>query len=92
MEQLKATTKKAQQLINNYLCANASTLYECYGSHSQAKENAFDYCEGKRQEFNGWGRRVCTYCTCFFTYGCRVGDHDLIYITPTHDYYIENAF
>lgn len=93
MEKLNANTKKAQTLIENYLSSSCCDLDDAYEyHHSRAKDNAWEYCESKRQELNGWGARVCTHCTTTFTYGARVGEHDLLYITPSHDYLIENAF
>ena len=94
MEKLNAKTKKAQQLIENYLNADCSELWEAYGSYSHAKQNAMDYCKSKQAGMNGWGGRICTHCVFTFTYAFRCGEHsqNLVYITPSHDYLIENAF
>ena len=93
MEKLNGNTKKAQVLIENYLNSYMSDLDDAYEfHHSRAKDNAWDYCEGLRQACNGYGAKVCTASKFVFTYGARVGEHDLLYITPSHDYLIENAF
>ena len=67
-------------------------LYHAYERFSQAKTNAWEYCERLEAEFNGTGLRIISYNSCVFTAGFTGVDPDtgevmFMFITKTKDWY-----
>ena len=86
--------KKQQGLLNHYEYSfnryGNRGLYNVYGSCSQAKRNAFDYCRNLQYEKNGYNGTIVSANGWMFTYGFKytdeAGNEHLMYITKDHDY------
>ena len=68
---------------------NNGELWNVYGSFSQAKQNALDYCHGLQFDCEGFRGRIVSKCTSYFTYGFifeRMGRAYFAIITPAHNY------
>ena len=92
LHELKNTTQKAKQYINNYNYSNDIFLRDVYGSYSRAKEKAFEYCLKTLDTLGGYSQRITTFSKFVFTFAF-VFDFDgakyLCYITPSKDYKIK---
>ena len=86
-------TKANARLYENYKRATASELWEVYGRHSRAKEQAMEYCRELQYNMNGWGGRICSANTFQFSYAFRYtnesGKECLAYITRDNNRYFE---
>ena len=95
---LKATTKQAQRFIDQYQSTANCTLWDCYTTFSRAKQNAFEYCEQRAYSLNGYGRKIISYNTSFFTYAfmfdmineeTNIIENYLAIITKSNEYIIK---
>lgn len=92
LKELNKNTSKAQQYINNYNYASGVNLRDVYGSYSDAKQNAFNYCFDIYTKLKGYQRRIATYNKNVFTFAFEFdfdGAKYLCYITPSQDYKIK---
>lgn len=64
-------TKKQEALLERYNDSNLTTLHECYGSWSWAKEHAYNDCVARMEALNGYGFKIISYNTSVFTIGFR---------------------
>lgn len=62
-------TKKQEAILRAYNYSHKTTLHECYGSWSWAKEHAYNYCKRLCEEMNGYGFKIIGYNTCMFSVG-----------------------
>lgn len=76
-------------LYSNYQRATATELWQVYGRHSAAKDEAMQYCRRLQSEMEGYDGRICSANTFSFTYAFRYKDADgqecLCYITKAQD-------
>lgn len=82
-------TKNNLYAIRRYNESTAHSLNDVYGKCSNAKRDAWNYCKGLMDKFNGKELKVLSFNTFCFTAGFRFIDEDgincLMYITPTKD-------
>jgi glutathione peroxidase-family protein len=66
-------------------------LYDCYGSFSYAKAQAFEYCKELKSKYNGRGLKIIGYNSNRFSAGF-IGEIEnreaFFYITADYDRYI----
>lgn len=83
-------TKKNRGLLNNYNNATARTLWDVYTTCSAEKRKAFDDCNVKQCQMNGYDARICSANTYQFTYAFKYVNEDnkecLFYRTAANDY------
>lgn len=85
------TPSYARQAYEKFLRSNDAELRDVYGSYSQAKENAYEYCRAREREFSAYDGFIASYCIMQFTYaftGLCEGKRYFVYITKDHDYAI----
>ena len=86
---MKATSKKAQNFINNYLRSDNYELWHVYGSYSREKERSYEHIRSEMYEEGGKGLRITSHNSQVYTCAYILGN-DLIYHTPYYRYVIEN--
>lgn len=78
-------TKAQEMMWSNYKNASATDLWQVYGRHSQAKDEAMAYCRGLQYKMGGHDGRICSANTYQFSYAFQyedeAGDVCLCYIT-----------
>lgn len=82
--------KKQSQIYRAYENSRDYSLDSCYGSYSQAKARAWDYCTNLYQKHNGNGLKVISHNGFIFTAGFTFEDPEtgvmkMMYITPSYD-------
>lgn len=74
-----------------YLKSNDNRLWDVYKSCSQAKVNAYAYCNSKKRELNGRDLKIVSHNSQLFTVGF-IGELDnrqaFIYITKDNERFI----
>lgn len=84
---------KAQRGHYEMYCRSTDySLYDAYGRFSQAKANAWEYCENLMREKDGRGLKVVGHNCNVFSAGFifeENGKEYFMYITPTRDEVIE---
>lgn len=92
---INPNTQKARDLWRKFQGSTDVELWDVYGTCSQAKRNAYEYCRACEREFNSLNGVITSYNLFMFTYAFTGRGDDgkmyLIYITPTRDYAIEDA-
>lgn len=87
-----AHTKKAQMFWDRFCESSDTELRDVYGRYSRAKENAYDYCRARENEFSSYNGVIASHNSMMFTYAftgwCECKRY-LIYITRDRDYAIE---
>ena len=82
-------TKAQKTMVENYKRATATDLWQVYGTFSESKSRAMDYCKELQYQMNGFGGRICSANTFQFTYAFQYidadGDSCLCYITKAHN-------
>ena len=89
---LSPKTSRARNMLNNYLRSYNSGLYDVYGTCSQAKRNAYEYCLAREREFGSSDGVIAGHNCMAFSYaftGMCEGKKYLIYITKDADYAID---
>lgn len=89
-----ADKRQAMSHYEAYKKSTATSLRSVYGSYSQAKENAWKYCEELMVKKNGHGLRVISANGWMFTAGFEYeedGKQMFMYITKTKDVEVEVA-
>ena len=86
-------TKNAQikAAYRSYKHSSDFCLEHVYGSYSQAKANAWEYCRQEELRYSGYDLKVITHNTMIFTagfIGSINGKLAFFYITPCYDRYI----
>lgn len=69
-------TKEQERFYESYNRATATNLYEVYGTHSRAKDEAYNYCRRLQYEMGGHDGRICSANTFQFTYAFQYEDAD----------------
>ena len=85
-------SERAKHVIKAWEWSSDVDLRDAYGRYSRAKENAYEYCRAREQEFNSWNGRITGHNSSFFSYAFTGMCEDrryLIYITHCHDYAID---
>lgn len=87
---MTARERTAKGAIETWKRSTATELYHVYGTYSQAKQNAFEYCRRQCYERNGYDLRIVSSNTWMFTVGFLFEDTDtgatkFMYITPNYD-------
>lgn len=67
MKQLNATTKRGAGYLAAYRRSSASSLWDVYGRFSCAKAAAENDCRRWMENESGWGFKIISYNSCFFT-------------------------
>ena len=91
MLEIRAGSKKAIGMVDNYYNSNYHTLNDCYARPSTAKEKADFRCRYYMVFNGGYDYRICTYNSQIFTAAFRFkekGVEYLCYMTPTYNYKI----
>ena len=81
-------TQRDSYIVRNYEQSTAYSLYSVYGTFSQAKANAWEYCRRLCADLNGRGLKVIGANGFQFTAGFKYekdGVEYLMYITKTAD-------
>ena len=92
MRELKASTKKGQEIIEKASHYTGTRLHEVYDSWSQAKENAYNWCWEEycnTEKSSGFG--ICSANTFGFTVswcGVKDGEDILRYETKDNSYLV----
>lgn len=89
---INKTTQKAQNILRAYERSTETELWEVYGTFSQAKQNAMEYCKNLQYKLNGQYGVIIGYCSTQFSFAFQFefeGKKYLCYITKSHDYKIE---
>ena len=85
--------KMYEGFYENYKRATATELWEVYGTHSRAKDEAMQYCRELQYNMNGFDGRICSANTFQFTYAFQYvnesGKNCLAYITRDHNRFFE---
>ena len=89
--QIRAAKRAAETLAKR---GGLGNLWQAYDRPSQAKENAWNYCETLQAKYNGFGLEVITKNTCVFTAGFLFEDPEtgvlkFMHITPSYDTIID---
>lgn len=87
MLEIKATTKKGQNMLKNAKNFEGYTLNEVYGKYSSAKYNAFVYCLHKASAENGKNFHICSHNTFGFSVAWEV-ENGVRIETPQNSYLI----
>lgn len=92
MANTKADKRQALAHYEDYKRSNATSLRSVYGSYSEAKERAWNYCRDLMLEKDGHGLRVISANGWMFTAGFEFeenGKQMFMYITKTKDVAVE---
>ena len=88
-KETKVMTKRELDIFTNYATSNNRTLHDVYGTFSQAKEKAYDYCLGLMRKYDGSNFKIISFNTFMFTAGFTFTDEQgndcMMYITPSQD-------
>lgn len=80
--------KNLDGIYNRLMEATASDLWEVYGSHSYAKERAFEYCKNLMYKLDGYGMKIighnCMTFSVAFTFEYE-NRPCIAYITKSYD-------
>ena len=94
-EVIKPNTQKARDLWRAFQGSTDVELCDVYGRYSQAKRNAYEYCRAREREFNSLNGVITSYNLFMFTYAFTGRGEDgkmyLVYITPSHNYILEDV-
>ena len=71
---LNATTKQAKRFIEEYQESTNTTLYGWYTTFSAKKQKAFEKCKTVARECNGYGLKIISANTSFFTFAFMCDD------------------
>lgn len=87
---IKQQERTAEVKYTQYENSSDYSLDCVYGRYSQAKQQAWNYCENLMQRRGGWGLKVVTHNLNIFTAGFMYEDKDtgcemFMYITPNYD-------
>ena len=88
MTTIKATTKKGENMLARANYNEGYYLHEVYSSHSQAKQNAWDYCLKKCNEENGYNFHITSHNTFGFSVAWETEEGVRIE-TPQNSYLIK---
>ena len=92
MIELKASTKKGQEIIARGSIHKGTILSEVYDNWSSRKENAFDWCRAQYIETeNSTGFSICSHNTFMFTcswVGTKDDENIMRYETPSNSYLV----
>lgn len=73
---LNKNTQRAVNICRSYDNARIICLTEAYKNPSIAKQSAYDDCITKMFEMGGFGLRIMSYNSCFFTVGWLYTDSE----------------
>lgn len=87
----KTTSKQIKNAYESFKRSSAYSLHDVYGSYSQAKENAYNYCRNLCRQYDGTsfaiiGANTMTFSAGFI--GTVDGEECFVYITKSYDRYI----
>lgn len=85
-------TKRDRKRAIAYLMSDKHSLYDAYGRFSNAKAEAWRYCEELKNKYNGEGLKVIGANSSFFSAGFLFeedGKQKLMYITHGGNYKID---
>ena len=92
MIELKASTKKGQEIIARGSYNEGTTLSEVYANWSSRKENAFDWCRTQYIETeNSTGFSICSHNTFMFScswLGTKDGENIMRFETSKNSYLV----
>lgn len=80
--------KIALSKFNDWYYSSAKELYQVYGSYSQAKENAMNYCKEMMKKYEGYDLRIISHNSNVFSVGFIFKDDGkkiFAYITRDYD-------
>lgn len=81
--------KIALSKVNDWYYSSAKELYQVYGSYSQAKVNAMEYCKEMMEKYNGYDLCIISHNCNVFSVGFIFKDDDgkkiFAYITRDYD-------
>ena len=84
--------KIAMAHINDWFLSNDTELWHVYGSYSDNKARAFEYCEEMMRQYDGFGLRIIAHNSMVFTVGFIFRDDDgnkiFAYITRDYDRFV----
>lgn len=87
---LVTAPSKVRDFYNDFCRSSDVELRDVYGSYSQAKANAYEYCREREREFGSYNGVISSYCIMQFTYSFTGKGDDgnwyLIRITKDYDY------
>lgn len=81
--------KRQKEVYERWLASYDYSLYDAYDRFSEAKAEAWKYCEERKKEKCGHGLKVIGANSCFFSAGFEFeeeGANKFMYITHTDDY------
>ena len=87
---IKQQERNAKAHIRNYDRSTATSLSDVYGRFSTAKARAWEYCKDLCATSNGWGLKVISHNTNFFSAGFLFTDPEtgvvrFMFIAPAYD-------
>ena len=86
-------TKADKAIVRAYERSKHNSLHSCYGSYSNKKYEAWEYCEKLKEKYNGEELKVISYNGWMFTAGFHFTNDEgypcLMYITKSQDKIIE---
>lgn len=92
MVELKASTKKGQEIIKRGSNYEGTTLSSVYVNWSSKKEKAFEWCREQYVETeNSTGFSICSHNIFMFTcswFGIKDGENIMRYETPSNSYLV----
>lgn len=75
-------TKKQQSILESYNRAKATELRDVYGKYSIYKSRSFEAIRSEMHESNGYGLRILSYNSQFYTCAYKTADgNQLVYHT-----------
>ena len=89
---VKRNTKRMREYYRIYGKTNATTLDDIYVNYSYEKEMAYLRCQEIKLELNGYGLKLLTHNTFFFTVGFLAelnGKKIFVVISPSNIEYME---
>ena len=92
MIELKASTKKGQEIIARGINYEGINLSDVYDNWSSEKEKAYDWCRAQFVETeNSTGFSICSHNTFMFTcswFGTKDGENIMRYETASNSYLV----
>lgn len=92
---MTAQERRAKKKIVDYEMSDKHNLWDAYGSFSEGKRDAWEYCQKLCKEKNGSGLKVIGSNTSFFTAGFvfeEDGQKKFMYITKGSDTAVDYEF
>lgn len=88
--ELVRLNKQMQGAMRMHKMSNTYSLYDCYNSHSYAKERAYNYCCNLYSKLNGYDFKIISYNTNQFSVGFYYKNENdnttrFVYITKSYD-------